>query len=130
MSKRPSEVAARRIKELRKAHGWTQQELADRLGELGSPIDRVAIAKLETSQRRLLTDEAFLFAFALDVAPINLFLPLEDEDIQVASRTAASSVALRGWVSGEAPLGGQDARRYFSEVPEAEFLARMGHRAA
>jgi transcriptional regulator with XRE-family HTH domain len=119
--KRPSDVAAERIRALRKRHGWTQQQLADRLRGLGSPIDRVAITKIEAGQRGLPLDEAFLFAFALDVAPINLFLPLEDEDVQIAARTVASSALLRGWVVGEQPLGGpdggQDPRLYFSEVP-------------
>jgi transcriptional regulator with XRE-family HTH domain len=123
--KRPSQVAAERIRALRKRHGWTQRQLADRLAELGSPVDRVAIAKIELGQRGLPLDEAFVFALALDVAPINLFLPIEEEDVQVASRTVASSATLRDWFVGKHPLGGpdggQDPRVYFSEVPAWEF---------
>jgi transcriptional regulator with XRE-family HTH domain len=123
--KRPSQIAAARVRALRKRHGWTQQQLAERLTELGVPVDRAAIAKIEVGKRRLQLDEAFVFAFALDVAPINFFLPLEDEDVQVASRTVASSETLRGWFVGERPLGGpdggQDPRVFFSEVPADVF---------
>jgi hypothetical protein len=73
-----------------------------------------------------------VLAFALDVALINLILPVEDEDVQVAGRTVASSATLRGWVVGEHPLGGpdggQDPRIYFSEVPAWEFrVERIAH---
>jgi transcriptional regulator with XRE-family HTH domain len=131
MSKRPSQIAAQRIKELRNRHNWSQQQLADRITELGSPIDRAAIAKLEAGpkQRRLQLDEMFVFAFALDVAPISLVLPTEDEDIHVAGRTEAATATVRSWFVGEQPLGGpdggQDSRTYFSEVPEREFLSRI-----
>lgn len=89
------------------------------------------LAKLEAGQRGLPLDEAFLFAFALDVAPINLFLPLEEEeDVQIAARTVASSATLRDWVVGGHPLGGPDGgqnpRHYYSEVPERLFLERIG----
>jgi transcriptional regulator with XRE-family HTH domain len=124
----PSQIAAERIYTLRKQHLWTQQQLSNRLEELGSPIDRVAITRIEAGDRRLPLDEVFLFALALDVAPINLFLPLEEEDVQIASR-AISSATLRSWVVGDQPLGGpdfgQNPRTYFSEAPEREFLERI-----
>jgi transcriptional regulator with XRE-family HTH domain len=127
--KSPSQVARQRIKELRNRHGWSQQQLADRLAELGSPMDRVAIAKLEgeTKPRGLSLDEALLFALALDVAPTNLFLPLdEDEDVQIAPNVTVPMAAARKWVVGARPLDAQDWRLYYSEVPEKDFLA---HRA-
>ena len=117
IAKRPSEIAAERIRVLRKRHGWTEQQLADRLTELGSPMDRVAIVKVESGKRGLPLDEAFRSALALDVAPINLFLPLEDEDVQITPRMVASSTELRSWVVGNQPLPGQDLRTFVSEVP-------------
>ena len=129
MSKRPSQIAAQRIKELRNHHNWSQRQLADRITELGSPIDRVAIAELEGGDRRLQLDEMFVFAFALDITPINLVLPIEDEDVQITARTTPATATLRRWFVGEQPLGrpdgGQDPRTYFSQVPKREFLARI-----
>jgi transcriptional regulator with XRE-family HTH domain len=124
---RPSEVAASRIKALRKRHGWTQQQLADRLAELGSPLDRVAIAKIELGQRGLPLDEAFSFALALDVAPTNLFLPLEGEEVRVAGEVVIPSGLARRWVGGQEPLEGQDDRLYFSEVSREMWDAFQAH---
>ena len=122
---RPEQVAAERIRALRTRHGWTQQQLADRLREFGSPIDRVAIAKLETGQRRLPLDEALLFAYALDVAPTSLFIPFEDEYVQIAPTRIVKPTEARLWVTGQQALPEQDIRFYFAEVPEADFAARL-----
>jgi transcriptional regulator with XRE-family HTH domain len=124
VAKRPSQVASERIRSLRKGRGMTQLQLAERLTALGSPIDRVAVAKLENGQRGLPLDEALLFALALDVAPINLFLPLDDEDIQIAPKVVVPLAAARRWVAGTRPLDAQDQRVYYTEVPEKDFLAQ------
>jgi transcriptional regulator with XRE-family HTH domain len=68
------------IRELRRRHGWTQQELADRLNQLGAHIDRAAVAKVELEKRRLTLDEAFHYALALDVAPVHLLVPTDGDE--------------------------------------------------
>jgi transcriptional regulator with XRE-family HTH domain len=78
--KTPAQTAIGRIRELRQRHGWTQQQLTDRLNQLGAHTDRAAVARVELGQRSLALDEAFLYALALDVAPVHLFAPIEDSE--------------------------------------------------
>ena len=47
---RPSQSFAARLKEVRKGRGWTQQDLADYLKEVGWSIDRAAIARVESGR--------------------------------------------------------------------------------
>ena len=126
MPKRPSEVIAEQIRTLRTRHGWSQQQLADRMRDFGWEIDRGAIAKVELGQRGVTLDEGFVFALALDVAPVFLFLPLEeDEPTAIAPKLAVSPEDARVWFAGERPVGDQDVRFYLTEVPKRKLLERM-----
>ncbi|MFB9628371.1 helix-turn-helix domain-containing protein [Nonomuraea helvata] len=59
----------------------TAQALADRCGELGLPMDRSVIAKLEKGLRQSITiAELIVLAKALDVAPVRLLFPLEEQE--------------------------------------------------
>jgi len=130
-----------RIRELRKARGLSQRELADRMNLLAvTPprrtredppqpmnklIDQSTIAKIENGKRELTLLEAFQFAYALDVAPIHLFVPTDpalDEEIDIGPTMSARPDEVRAWIRGDLPLF-QDARLYFSVVPEHEFKA-------
>lgn len=122
------ETTTERIRELRKQRGMTQQGLADRLRHLGAILDRTSIAKIEKGTRELTLLEAFQVAWALDVAPVHLFVPTDspDEEISIGPNMTADPAALRGWIRGVRPLF-QDARVYFTQVPKAEFdVARAG----
>ncbi len=71
----PSGAAAEERRRVRIRKGWNQQQLADRLSELGAPTDRATISKIETGDRRITLDEVFWFAYALGVSPAALMLP-------------------------------------------------------
>lgn len=123
----PKEATARCIRELRKRHGWTQQDLADRLNnQLGARTDRAAVAKTELGQRGLSLEEAFLYALALDVAPVHLFVPTDsDEPIQIGPNLEVSPAEMRAWIRGTMPVYPvQDPRAYFMTVPREEFERR------
>lgn len=49
---------AGRVKAIRDVHGWSAQELSDKLAELGVPIGRPVISKIECRDRRILLNEA------------------------------------------------------------------------
>jgi transcriptional regulator with XRE-family HTH domain len=121
---KPSDIAARRIRELRKRHGWTQQQLTNRLNHLGAQIDRVGVAKVELGQRKLPLDEVFWFAQALSVAPVNLLAPIaddqQDEPIELGANFSCSPAEMRRWVRGQQHFPFQDPRVYYTEVPTEE----------
>jgi len=90
----------------------------------------MVVTKLETRRRKSITVEELLaLAYVLDVAPVYLLLPVDDERAPYAytpDRTA-EVWRVREWVRGHpyaaAPaigLGGVDRRGYLSEVPDVE----------
>lgn len=73
--RRPSEVIAGRVRALRMARGWDQARLSERLAEVGFPIDRAVLSKIETGgtrQAHLTVDECFAFADALVIDRLEL----------------------------------------------------------
>jgi transcriptional regulator with XRE-family HTH domain len=114
------ETTIERIRELRKARGMTQQELAARISRLGVPIHQTAIARVESGKRELTLAEAFQFAYALDVAPVHLFVPTDsDELISIGPNVEAPPKHVRLWIRGDWSF--TDSRLYRSQVPEDEF---------
>jgi len=126
--KTPDQTTRERIRELRKRHGWSQQDLADELNRIGAQTDRAAVAKVELGKRGLSLDEMLRFALVLDVAPVHLIVPVDDEErLMLGSNFIDCTPAeLRAWIRGQRPFHPvQNARTYFSEVPEREFNERV-----
>jgi transcriptional regulator with XRE-family HTH domain len=124
------DTTAERVRTLRKRSTMTQQGLADRLAQLGARIDRSAVARIESGERDLSLEEAFQFAWALDVAPVHLFVPTDgDEPIEIGPKVQASPDEVRKWIRGRDPLL-TDPRVYFTAVPASEFGAADGALAA
>jgi transcriptional regulator with XRE-family HTH domain len=115
--------AARRVRELRRRRGLTAAQLAERLREVGLDWDRNVVANLETGRRASLdVSELLALALVLDVAPVHLLVPLDDDrPYQITPTRIEQSGPVRDWVRGAEPLDGTDARAYWSEVPEVEW---------
>ena len=91
-----------------KGRGMTVQALADRCTELGLPIGRVALTKLENGAReKVSVAEIFVLAAALEVPPVLLIFPRAGRTL---SRSSRPEVCRRGmqqeWLSGDARLQG------------------------
>lgn len=119
-----TEIVAKRVRQLRDKYGWSARELARRCEEAGGPkLDQSVISNLELGRRGSVSiDEVLVLALVLDVAPVHLFVPVEDEAVEVGRWTVGSPV-VREWVRGRYPLPSQDSRRYWTEVPDHEWDA-------
>jgi transcriptional regulator with XRE-family HTH domain len=99
------ETFAKRVREVRERRGWTQQQLADRLRELGVPIDRTKVNRVETGARAVSIDDALAIAAALGVSPSVLFFPLaSSEPVRLTPERVVAAEEGRRWFRGEQPL--------------------------
>ena len=101
----PQEIFRAELKRTRERRGWTQQQLSDRITELGLSLSRATIAKIETGQRSVLLDEVIAFAVALGVPPSALILGRDSRFIRVTPDLAVHFSAALNWWRGLDPLG-------------------------
>lgn len=129
-SQTPTATVAARIRELRERRGLSARQLAERCAEAGADwLDRSIIANIESGRRRTITiDEVLVFAHALDVAPIHLFVPVDARPMLVTPKWVVPSPRAREWVRGRYPLPTQDSRVYRTEVPNHEWDAEEAER--
>jgi transcriptional regulator with XRE-family HTH domain len=128
----PSDVIGRRIKELRRKRDLTAEQLAARCAEVGRPeISTAVVSDIETGRRgkngkrrrEVTVEELLTLSYVLDVAPVNLMVPIEETGEWILFTPEDCSLAgeVREWIRGKTPLVGQDPRGYFSEVPAREW---------
>lgn len=112
-----------RVKELRGRKGWSGAELGEKLAALGVPWNRSVVANFESGRRPAVSvQELLALAVVLDVAPVNLLVPLDSEPYRVtpAGTEPHSSGEVWRWMRGQQPLEGTSAagaRVYFAETP-------------
>lgn len=71
----PSQRVADNVRRLRKARGWSLQDLSDRLAESGVEIGVNSLSKLEREQRKIDVDEFAALADVLGVQTDRLRMP-------------------------------------------------------
>lgn len=123
------DVIGERLRQLRMKHGWQQQELAEELDGIGWPMDRTAVAKIETGARNVSVEDLLALAAALGVEPSALLLPRDDyADISVTPVLNAPAWRVRAWMHGYQPVTNWDDEietRFFNEeISDQEWLAR------
>lgn len=132
--KTPNQVVGERVRTLRRVRGLSQRDLAARVQELGVRIHHPGIGKVEQGQRRLDVSELFAFAYALDVSPMHLMVPADDDAQGVAVTPqiiVQRSGNLRRWIRGHIPISGQDAGRFYhiaDPPPEGDYDAFMAEK--
>ena len=94
----PGNLPRKRVRAVRSRKDWSQQRLADEMELLGVPMDRSAVAKVETGARGVSIDEVFAFALALAASPTALLVPRAREASSIATRSWR--VTRSGWRSG------------------------------
>lgn len=66
------------VRAQREAHGWTQQELSDRLAEHGFKLHQTGVARIEKGERPTSVEETFILAGVFGVPPVALLAPLAE----------------------------------------------------
>lgn len=93
--------------------------------QAGVPFDKTVVANLETGRRRFVTvSELLALAYVLDVAPVHLLVPIDDDATAYQAVPGAVAVppeVARSWVRGFDVIGDMDIRRFASEVPPHEY---------
>jgi transcriptional regulator with XRE-family HTH domain len=113
-----AERVGKAVARFRKDAHLTAQQLAERCKELGAPIHRTTITKIEGGRSRFDLGEWLILAAALNVPPVVLLYPdMPDGQVEIIpGETDASFVAL-GWVTGQA------VSLFSDKVTKAEMLA-------
>ncbi|WP_131813935.1 helix-turn-helix domain-containing protein [Mycolicibacter kumamotonensis] len=100
----PAELAKRvgaAIRSTREMQNVSAVKLAARATELGFPIHRIAISKLESGERAVTLPELIVLAAALNTAPLALLLPgPADEAIEILPDNKMTNAAAIGWFTG------------------------------
>lgn len=113
-------ILARNIASARAARSFQQQDLADRMRELGWKWVRQTVGEVENDRRRLTGEEIFGIALALDTTVERLMTPLwGDEQVELPSGVVLPWQSVRITVSGGDPSG---------EAPERVDRLRSFHR--
>lgn len=104
-----TDVLAERVRRYRERARLRQEDLAARTAELGHPLSRVSLAKLEAGGTRATNAslvDVLVLAAALDVPPPLLVLPLgEAEEVAITSELVAHPHVVLDWWSGEETFG-------------------------
>jgi transcriptional regulator with XRE-family HTH domain len=95
-----------RVARLRAERKMTVQALADRCAELGVPLGRVTLTKLEGGKRQAITPaELTVLAAALGAAPIELLYPIGyGDDVEILPGRFLDPLAAVQWFCGELNL--------------------------
>jgi transcriptional regulator with XRE-family HTH domain len=108
----PSSHVGPQVRRFRTRRGWTQRDLVDRLHQLGVTAtgwSQPKIHKLESGKlTRVLVDDVFELAAALDVSPLYLLTPLEPFDER--------DNALKVWIGGRLSFWPRDVRQWVRGV--------------
>jgi transcriptional regulator with XRE-family HTH domain len=111
---------------VRKRRGWSQQELADRVTATGHRMHRLTVAKIESGGTRAQNAsiaDVLALAAALDVAPLHLLVPLDDDAaVAITPKEVHRAAVVRGWIRGGRPLRmDYDALlEFLAEIPASE----------
>jgi transcriptional regulator with XRE-family HTH domain len=96
---RPSAIFADRLRETRKARdNMSQTELAQRMTDVGRPMSKAALLRIENRVRGLSLDEAIALAAVLYAVPTQLLTPPEGRFIALTEKMGADGEGLRNWL--------------------------------
>jgi transcriptional regulator with XRE-family HTH domain len=124
------------VKRLRKDQNLGLRGLANKLGEVGRPLEHSAVDQIEKGTRRVDVDDLMALAAALDVAPVTLLIPdttAEGWDTAVEATGIPDGITAQHlwlWLTAvHPPRRVADHREYVMwlarAVPSADLAVRM-----
>lgn len=104
-SETPTEIVARRVRELRRRHGWSAQKLTGEMNKAGIGWNRGVVTKLENGRRESVSVAEWLaLAYVLDVSPLSLVTPENDQvTVQATPTVSITGEVLGQWIAGREP---------------------------
>lgn len=127
----PSQVFGALVRTVRQHRGLTQQQLVDRLAELGLKMDRSTLNKLERGHRAATAplDKVFTIAAALEVPVDRLISPslasMEDQPVTVTPALTVPAWLVREWLAGRMalPAKGESVSARLADMDEGALTA-------
>lgn len=117
----PTAILRRQLRRWRDERKLTARQLEERLAEMGSKLDRRAIAKIEAETRGITVDEWLQLAHALAVPPPLLLMDLDSGDkVEIADNIELHPWIVWGWIAGEyaSPVPSENGSSLVSRVEE------------
>lgn len=99
-----SERVARNVKQLREERRLSLDDLAGRMAELGRPMLKSGLWKIEKGDRRVDVDDLVALAIALEVNPNRLLLVDHadtDDELELTDAFSVTSKSAWAWASGD-----------------------------
>ena len=124
-----SDLAARRIRQVRGRHGWTVKELARRCKDAGAArLTASVITNLETRRRpgrEITVEELLALASVLQVPPLLLIAPLgADETLEITPGHGKGSLDAAAWIADDdaSPFGPLRIAREHERTPDGAVI--------
>ena len=95
-----SHQIAAAISATRTARGMSILRLANRTEELGCPVNRIAITRMEAGDRMVTVSELIALAAALGTTPIALLFPDAGAAVEILPRIEVAGSDAAGWFTG------------------------------
>ena len=123
----PHRIAAQHLAKLRGS--MSQSEFGRRMDNLGFPMSRQTVWKVENAQRPLTLDEVFAVAYVLGLSPLALLMPEEGEPVEVGHGVVVDrDTFLPWWMHLNHPNPEAVDERFAGAMPEALRSALRGER--
>lgn len=114
------------IRRVREGQDVSAVKLAARTAQLGYPIHRVAISKLESGERAITVPELITLAAALNTVPLALLLPgTVDETVEILPDNEMPGGSAIGWFTGTTNPTPRGVHRDRGETSRLELTMRL-----
>jgi transcriptional regulator with XRE-family HTH domain len=101
----PSELVSANLRALRQTARLSQNQVLQRLQQLGAPMDQGALSRKESAKRQITVDDLYRFAAILAVNPGVLLAPQQPKgEVALTPSTIESNATIRSWIRGRRRL--------------------------